>query len=697
MHIEQLVKRFRWYYIYRGWNLFELLVTAGALGTLLLAVMAPVGWAGTMQKAREIPLDLTELSLEDLMNIEVTSVSKKAEKLSEATAAIFVITQEDLRQSGVTSIPEALRMVPGLQVARIDANKWAITSRGFNSRFANKLLVLIDGRSVYTPIFSGVYWDMYDVLLEDVERIEVIRGPGATLWGANAVNGIISIITKNARDTRGGLVTLGGGSEERGFGGVRYGGKLGDDVYYRVYAKYFNRDHFVWASGEEAADAWDVLRGGFRMDWEASGSNLLTLQGDVYDGDAGQTFSFVTSLEPPYMRMLEFDAPIAGGYALGRWEHIFSDASDMALQLYYDRFEREEAIVEGLVNTFDLDFQHRFMLGQWQEIVWGLGYRFISDESDSTFTLSFDPKSRDYDLFSAFVQDEITLAQGRLRLMLGSKFEHNDYTGSEIQPNARLLWMPHERHTGWAAVSRAVRTPNRVSDDVRLQGMYGTPPALMVMFGDRDVESEELLAYELGYRVRPTDRLFLDMATFYNIYDELETVEPGTPYFETSPAPGYLVVPVFADNKMDGETYGVELAADWRVLNWWRLRAAYAYLQMQLRLDENSGDVWSESMEGRSPRHQFSLLSSMNLPGRLELDLGNRYVDNLPYLDVKSYFSMDVRLGWNVLDNLEVSIVGQNLLDSHHSEFTPQDYTTLPVDLPIEVERGVYGKITCRF
>ena len=662
---------------------------------LLLGSMIIPSWAKPQQF-----IDLTELSLEELMEIEIISASKKEERLFEAAAAVYVITGEDIRRSGVTSIPEALRMVPGMEVAHIDANKWAITSRGFNDLFANKLLVLIDGRSVYTPLFSGVFWEAQDVLLEDVERIEVIRGPGAALWGANAVNGIINILTKSARDTQGGFLVTGVGSEERGFGCFRYGGKVGEEVYYRVYAKYFNRDNFVHASGKEAADGWDVLRGGFRMDWDISDHNSLTLGGDIYDGDAGLTYRVIDSLEPPYERTFDFAVPIKGGDVLGRWEHTFSDVSDLALQLYYDRAEREDAVVEGYLHKFDVDFQHRFGSGECQEIVWGFGYRFMSDEISGDFLMSVHPERRDYDLLSAFAQDEITFVEDRLRLTLGSKFEHNDYTGFEIQPNVRLLWTPHDRHTAWGAISRAVRTPSRGEDDTRIvrevlpSGLISPDfPTAIVVLGSRDFESEELLAFETGYRVRPTDRFFLDVAAFYSLYDKLLTVEPGTPYREAFPPPEHVVVPLIADNKMEGETYGVELEGDCRVLDWWRLRAKYAYLQMQIHLYEGSSYTPGEDWEGISPHHQLSLRSSMDLPGRLELDLEGRYVDDLPDIDIQSYLSCDIRLGWNPIENLEATVVGQNLLNDHHPEFRAPHTPSLPT----EVERGVYGAIRWRF
>ncbi len=646
--------------------------------------------------------DLTEMSLDELMNIEITSVSKKPEKLSKSSAAVFVITQEDIRRSGATSIPEVLRMVPGVQVARIDANKWAISTRGFSGRFANKLLVLIDGRSVYTPLFSGVFWDSQDTLLEDIERIEVIRGPGASLWGANAVNGVINIITKHTKDTQGGLISTGAGTEEQGFGNLRYGWKLGRNAYSRIYVKYFNRDDAVLESGSDASDGWKFLRGGFRIDWDVANHDSLTLQGDIYDGEVGQTLTIATPT-PHFTRTFDDDGKISGGNVLARWKRAFTEASNMALQLYYDRTERKDAGFEDNRDIFDVDFQHQFAVGERQEIVWGLGYRFTQDDVASTFTISLDPDSRDDHLFSAFVQDDITLIKDLLRLTVGSKFEENDYTGFEIQPNARLLWTPHEQHSVWASVSRAVRTPSRADADVRLNQSV-LPPGTLIpgstvneyisLFGDRNIESEELLSYELGYRIIPAKNLSADIAAFYNDYDELRTIEPGLPFIETSPAPPHLVIPFTGSNKMDGGVYGVELAANWRPVDWWRFSAAYTYLQIHLHLDEDSGDTVSEAAEGESPHNQFSLRSSFDLKKDIELDLWLRYVDNLPSLNEDSYVTMDARLSWEPIKDLELSIVGQNLLDNHHPEFTQEIFIN---STPTEVERSVYGKIAWRF
>jgi len=672
-----------------------------AMGALLLSMVAGVYSAGASDKELPLPDDLTQLSLEDLMDIEITSVAKRAQKLSEAPAAVFVITQEDIRRSGATSISESLRMAPGLQVARIDANKWAITSRGFNGRFSNKLLVLIDGRTVYTPLYSGVYWDMKDTLLEDVDRIEIIRGPGASLWGANAVNGVINIITKSAKETQGGLMVAGAGTEEQGFGAVRYGGKLGEDIHSRAYVKYFDRDSGVFSSGEDGADEWDVLRAGFRMDWQESGPDALTLQGDIYDGEAGVT-AVTKSFDPYAPPTLDEDDGIRGANVLGRWKHTVSDSSEVALQVYYDRTERNGVVLDQIHDTFDLDFQQQFALGKRQEIVWGLGYRFVSDNVDNTFYGSWDPDSRNDDLFSGFVQDDITLIKDRLRLTLGSKLEHNDYTGSEIQPNGRLMWTPREGHSIWTAVSRAVRTPSRTEEDGRLNTTVLTPGSLLPLFpgyglvsllGDGDYESEELLAYEIGYRVRPTDRFSMDVAAFFNDYSKLRTLEPGNPSLEVSPSPPHLVFPFTADNKMDGKTYGVEVAADWRASDWWRIQASYTCLQIQLDLDGDSGDTLSESAEGESPHHQVSLRSSMDIVRDLALDLWARYVDDLPSQDVDSYITLDIRLGWKPHKGVELSVVGQNLLDDQHPEYEPEFIDIIPT----EVQRSVYGTVTWQF
>ncbi|RJP22943.1 MAG: TonB-dependent receptor [Candidatus Omnitrophota bacterium] len=668
---------------------------------LLLFASAGICRAKTDNSSDLLAMNLTKLSLEELMNIEVTSVSKQPERLSQAAAAVFVITQDDIRRSGVNSIPEALRMVPGLQVARIDASKWAISSRGFNGMFANKLLVMIDGRSVYTPLFSGVFWDAQDTLIADVERIEVIRGPGAALWGANAVNGIINIITKHAKDTQGGLLAMKLGTEENAVGGFRYGGKVSDNTFYRVYTKYLNHDDFVNASGTDRNDEWDVIRGGFRVDSSLSESDELTVQGDLYGGKEGTTYQTAVLQEPYNLNVHSRDG-MAGGNLLSRWSHIFSDVSDSSLQLYYDWTKREFNIGAEERHSFDIDFQHHYQWNTRNDLMWGLGYRFTGDSLDAILDASLVPPNREDHLFNAFLQDEITIWEDVLKLTLGSKFEHNDYTGFEIQPNARLLWTPHTRHTVWASVSRAVRTPSRADHDIRLQQYILPPndpflplplPVSPLVYGSRDFNSEDVIAYELGYRVQAKDWLSFDIASFYNDYDHLRTAEIGLISFDSSPIPHFFL-PLTVDNNMNGETYGMELAANIQPANWWSLHPAYTFLQIQLHTNSLSNDVLNYEIERQNPHHQFSLRSSMDLSKVVDFDLWLRYVDNIPQMNVPAYLTLDARLGWKPSETFELSIGVQNLFDDRHQEFgDPQ----LVRSLASEVERNVYIKGEWRF
>ena len=675
--------------------------TAYADRVLLAGVLAISIAANSSAQSTQSIHDVTNMSVEDLMNVQVTSVSKRTQKLADAAAAVFVITQEDIRRSGATSIPEVLRLVPGLEVARMDENKWAIGSRGFNGRFDNKLLVLIDGRSVYTPLFSGVYWNVQDVMLEDIDRIEVIRGPGATLWGANAVDGVINIITKPAKSTQSGIITAGAGNEERGAGGVRYGGKLGGDTSYRAYAKYFDWGPSLYPSGGTAHDGWNAARGGFRADWTPSGPNSLTVQGDLYHSNYGETLT-VASLAPPYSSTFPNSGNYSGGNILGRWNHSFENAST-SVQVYYDNTNiLDRSLFVDHQNIFDIDFQNGIHVGDSQQFIWGLGYRSIRDRNEPSFSVSLQPNQVALNQFSGFLQDEIGLVDKRLRITIGSKFEHNDFTGFEIEPNARLLWTITPNQSIWTAVSRAVRTPALTEEGLRLNSAVvppGTPtnptplPAVISVFGSRQFQSEDLLAYELGYRVQATNSLSLDLATFYNRYSNLRTAEPGMPFIEGSPFPTNLVVPYVAGNKMGGGTCGAELFADWRVVNKWRLLGSYSYLQMNIEKNRGSLDNTPDSPNGASPRHQWYLRSSLDLPKRWEEDTTLRYVGALPGLDIPSYYSLDSRIGWKPLSPLEISVAGDNLLNNKHLEFIP-DFINIA---PTQVKRSIFGSVTWRF
>ena len=639
-----------------------------------------------------MPEDLTDMSMEALMDLEVTSVSKKAQKLSAAAAAVFVITNDDLHRWGVTNIPEALRRVPGIDVAKIDSNKWAITSRGFNDRFANKLLVLIDGRSVYTPLFAGVYWDNQDVVLQDVERIEVIRGPGGTLWGANAVNGVINIITKSAADTQGDMVSVTAGDEVRGIGVARHGGKLKNGINYRVYAKYSDYDEGYNSSDEH--DDWRTGQLGFRTDWVQTDRDRITLQGDYYRGKAGQQVNIATGPAgppPTTINQVVDDTKTDGGNLLFRWSRMLSKTSDFALQIYYDHVGLDGKVLYEDRDTFDVDFQHRFQWREVHDIVWGFDYRFTTDDTDNNPSFELDPSSRSVNLYSIFLQNEIKLRDD-LRLTLGTKLEHNDFSGFEYQPNARLAWAMTASQTVWGSVSRAVRTPARGEEDVLLRQV--PPPAAdpgipIYAQGKNGYDSEDLIAYELGYRLNHKNIWSLDVAAFYNDYDNLRTLDPS---IDPGPPPS---VRLPFDNNMSGETYGVEVATQWQVRSGWRLNATWSWLDMKLRLDSNSADTFSESAEDASPTNKATIWSAIDLGYNLQFDAALRYVGDIEVngVDIDSYVEADLRLGWEARPGLELSLIGQNLLDNHHSEFLP----TFIQSQPTEVERSIYGRVTWNF
>jgi iron complex outermembrane recepter protein len=624
---------------------------------IVFGIMALV--CGTAAATNEVttPAELKRLSLEDLLNQDVTVVARRPEKLSASPSAVQVITGEDIARSGATSLPEALRLAPNLEVAQVNSHDWAVSARGFNNTLANKLLVMIDGRTVYTPLDAGVFWDAQNVLLADIDRIEVVSGPGGTLWGANAVNGVINIVTKSARETQGLLLEGGAGSLLQDFGAVRYGGSNGSNLFYRVYAQRFDRNGTVFANGNDAMDSWDMSQGGFRMDWYPSDVNTLTVQGDAYSGsEAGKPG----------------DTFLDGQNVLGRWSHTISDTSDLSVQAYFDRTWREipDEFAEDL-KTYDLDVQHRFALGERQSVTWGGGYRLMEDSVKNSAALAFIPADRNMQLFSAFVQDQIELVPDRLQLTLGTKLEHNDFSGFELQPSARLAWTLSDRQTLWAAVSRAVRSPSRVDSDVELPG---TPPFQVV--GGTNFDSETVLAYEAGYRVNPVERLSISLATFYNDYDHLRSLNELTPT-------NFVI-----GNGFRGQTWGLELSGTYQPLAWWRLRGGYTYLNKLLW--RHGAAVNPSVREGNDPENQALLQSIMDLPAHFQLDLVARYVDTLNNPHVPSYGTFDARLAWWYKGCLEFSIVGQNLWDNQHPEFGA-------VATRREIPRSVFGKIAWWF
>ena len=622
------------------------------------------------------------LSLDDLMNLDVTSVSRQPEAYKNAPASLTVITQDEIRRSGASSLPEALRLADNLEVAQTYSSTWGISARGFNIGVGNKLLVLMDGRSLYSPLFSGVIWNMQDYLLEDIDRIEVISGPGGTLWGANAVNGVINIVTRSSRDTQGFYAEVAGGTGLQDAVGFRYGGAISSNVFFRVYGKYFDRGAEDYPDGSNAHDGWNRGQAGFRIDSYASPDNLLTLEGDGFGG--------FNDVVPGGQGTARFTGHTAGGHALGRWTHSFTDASDMSLQLYYDRvdldapFQGAGAIPQGdlidHLDTYDLDFQDRFPLGERNHVVWGLEYRYTHDVVRSAPLVAFLPSVLDHNLYSAFLQDEITLLEP-LTLTIGTKIEHHDYTGLEYEPSARLRWNLTEKQMVWGAVSRAVRTPARYDRDLYQPApQYGA-----LLIGNNTFDSETVLAYELGYRTEMGERAAASLSLFYNDYTKLRSINL------TSNS-----LPLFYGNNNKAQSYGVELSGDYQLTEWWRLHAGYDWLHEIVEVG-HGGDFANGLNEVSDPQNQVFVRSSITLPRGVEFDTSFRWIDRVrnnagstPGF-VPSYAELDLRLAWHVTQNIELSIVGQNLVHERHVE------SGFPSSTQEAIARAVYGKIAWRW
>lgn len=645
-------------------------------GLLLWTLAVGSAWADTEK------LDtLKRMSIDDLANLEVSIVSGRPERLGDTAAAVFVITAEDIRRSGATTLAEVLRMVPGLSVGRIDTAMWAISARGFQNQFGNKLLVLIDGRTVYTPLFSGVFWESQDIVLQDIERIEVVRGPGATTWGANAVNGVINILTKRAEDTQGAYVGVVAGDQQQQWV-ARQGGRLGETGAYRLYTKLHRDDSLPVAPGfDDSISSWYGGRAGFRVDRRAGDSDLM-VQGEFF-------------------REIPDDRNPTGLHLLGRWESRNGDGSVDTLQGYYNRFGTKSYLLDQLEDTLDLEYRWQGAPLDRHTLSAGAGYRWIRSDIEPKDSSQVREPVRKDSLFSAFVQDDIRLVEEQLYLTLGAKLEHNDYTGFEVQPSARLRWSLNDQQTLWAAVSRAVRTPSRSESDMTLNNeigeatvpILGTIPVSISLMGHRDMEPEELIAYEAGYRWQASPRLSLDASLFFNDYDQLRSVElAGPPRLTPFPSPE-LIQDAVVGNQLKGQTYGLELVADYQPYNGWRLQGAYSLLRMGLELLPDSSDTLSKPIEEESPAHQWTLRSSMDLRDDLEFDLWLRYVDDIPALAIDHYLTLDARLGWRVAQHLDLSLVGRNLLDSPHGEYTQ----FASVNQLHEVTREVYLMAEWRF
>ncbi len=613
--------------------------------------------AQPVQPVTTVSQDLKKLSIEELTQIDVTSVSRRSERLSETAAAVSVINADQIYRSGLTTLPEVLRLADAIDVARVNSSTWATSVRGFTTNPANKLLVLMDGRSLYSPLTSGTFWDVQDTVLNDIDRIEVIRGPGGAVWGPNAVNGVVNVITKNAAATIGDYVTVAAGNDEHVYGVARHGARLGQGAY-RVYGKY--RQHgaqLFTATGAGAGDPVQFGQGGFRFDSAPDGAVTWFVESNLYRGTNG--FS-----DRP-------DGDVAGGSVTGRWIRAFSGSSAFQAQFYYDGTSRKVPLqFTETRHTLDLDLQQRWKAGR-HDLIFGGELRSSRGHDVGIAGFIFEPEVRTNSLVSVMAQDEITVRPNRVFVTVGSRFDRNDYTGFEVQPTARARWSIDARQTAWTAVSRSVRLPTRLDTDLRL---IDPVTKRITLTGSDDFEAEEVIAYEAGYRVRPMSLLAIDIATFANRYDRLRSTEATF-------TPQLLVV---LDNLLNARTSGVELAATAQPLARWRVHGSYAYLHKELSFDLGSRDVYHGTVEGNDASHLFSLQSSLDLPWDTALDAFFRRVGTRPDPVVPAYSELDLRLGWKVRAGWDLSLVGQNLLHSRHSELLP------PTAPHYDFRRGVF-------
>jgi iron complex outermembrane receptor protein len=666
------------------------------VSAVLLSIVVCPAYGAPQAPALPTPAALKNLSLEELSQIEVITPSKEPVKAIQVPAAIYVITGEDIKRSGATSIPEALRMAPGVEVARIDANKWSIGIRGFGSRLTRSVLVIIDGRTVFTPLFDGTYWEVQDTMMDDIDRIEVIRGPGGTIWGPNAVNGVINVITKDSRDTHGMLSSAGGGNEEQGFVNFRYGGGNGNGLDYRFYGKAFTRSPEVHPDGANFDD-WRAGQGGFRMDWRPNGRDTFTLQGDIYDEAAGERVQVVT-YAAPYSQNVDANALLSGGNTVGRWERVISDRNSIRVQFYYDRTNRHEPNFGELRNSFDFDFLQRVSLPARQRISWGFGARADPlNDLPVVSGLTFLPAKRTDYLLSGFLQDEIGLVENRLSLTLGSKVISTNAThGVGVEPSARLLWSPTAKQSFWAAYTHALRTPSDSETNFNLSGYVGPAGDGNQIFArfnaNPSFAPEQLNGYEVGYRQLVGSKVFIDTTAFYNHYHDLFSEDiTGPIFFEETPAPAHYLLPAQFGNGLLGNTKGIEVAPEWRPTSWWRLRGSYSYLHMSLARSPGSEDVGTApGIMGSSPAHMASVDSAVDFSKTLRLDLMYRFVSSLPgqTIPVPAYSTGDASFGWRFKPGLELALVGRNLLQPSHPEYYGD-----PGPL-VAIKRSAYVKIT---
>lgn len=650
-------------------------------------------WISCALGAGAQTVDLTDLAIEDLLEIEVTSVSRHEQKLSHAASAVYVITGEDIRRSGATSIPDALRMAPGVHVAQLGASQWSVSVRGFGGRFSDKLLVMVDGRSVYNPVFSGVYWEALDMPLEDIDRIEVVRGPGGAVWGSNAVNGVVHIITKSSSETQGALAVSGYGNREGPFSTARYGGAKGDKLHYRMYSKAFSRRAQLRPSGEEGQDPWAALRGGFRVDWAGLGGDSLTLSGDLYRLSAEAEF-YRPFHEPPYLGLHHEEEPGTGGHLQARYSRQWSPGSRGTFQLYHDRYSRRSlGADQKLVESNDFDYQHELEVNDRHQLVFGGGARVNRDRLVGTEFVSFHPSRRTTHVWQGFVNDDFWLVRDQLRLSVGVKLEHNSYTDWQTQPSASLLWDRGNNETLWASVSRAVTLPSRVDSDVRVfAGVLADsegPPIELQFIGRPDARSETLRSVEAGYRRKLGGRIAMDVALYRHSFGRIQVLEPGDVFLDVRHAEHpHLVLPLYFANQGRADSIGVETVLTWKPHSRVGFQGSYSFAQFD---DRTLTTVNSISVA--APRHMVHGRASLRLPWGLEWSPSYYFVNAMVRsIPIPAYHRMDSRIAWKRTERWELSFGLQNIFDDRHIEGVSESLTA-----PQEIGRSVYGKITYGF
>lgn len=652
----------------------------------------------------DLPEDLSSVDLKNLLNFDlvVNLPGRKDQKLSEAASAVYVLSNDEIRRSGVRHVADALRLVPGVNVTRITSNKWAISIRGFNQLFANKLLVLIDGVSVFSPTTNGVYWESNELDLADVDRIEVVRGPGAVLWGSIAVNGVINVITKHSKETLGGNISSGAGTHERAFGRARYGGTFGNDTTYRIYSLANNRtENRLYQSDAESQDEWQSYALGYRVDSQLNSKDSLTLSGDLsYQSDFFNPTP--PSLSAPFVDPINFtgDGEYKNIRQLAKWTRSESNDSIFDTQLSYVHKDRETKLLSFVYDSLTLDAQHRYKLSENHDLVYGGAYRFFYNTTDDTEAQQVFPLKRSTNLVSGFIQDEIKIIPNKLRLILGSKFEYTEQVDFAIMPNVRTIWDVNNNTSVWAAVSGAQATPALFFEDSRIPvaafpATTGPFPVVLEVVGNRDLTSEKLIAYELGLRNSISKNWSIDLATFYNKYDNIFSSETGDIELGHSRLGDQtaLILPLNLSNGLAGDTYGFELATEWRILSNWKTVLAYSYIDQNISLGDSTDTANRDLINGGTSHNQVSLRNSYDLTEDWLFDANLRYMDSIAYSDTPSYISLDLRAAWKLTNEIEFSIVGQNLLDNAHLEnkgnlFTPP---------PTEIERGVYAALSVDF